>query len=1047
MTIKCPKCHFENPDNARFCGNCTTSLPSPEEISVSRTKTLETPMELLRGTTFADRYEIIEELGTGGMGMVYRVFDKKIKEDVALKLLRPEIASDKRTIERFSNELRLTRKIRHKNVCQMFDLHEEEKTHYITMEYVQGEDLKIFIRRAKYLPAGTAVSIAKQICEGLAEAHKLGVVHRDLKPRNIMIDKEGNAKIMDFGIARSLETKGITGTGAMIGTPEYMSPEQVEGKEADHRSDIYSLGVILYEMVTGRVPFEGDTPFTIGVKHKSEIPKDPKELNTQIPEDLNSVIMRCLEKDKEKRYQSAGEVRSELENIEKGIPATERVVSKRKPLSMKEITVKFSVKKLFFPALVVGTLAAIVVLVILRPFPPKEAVLIPSEKPSLAVMYFENNTGDENLDHWRKGLAELLIYDLSQSKYLTVLSADKLYNILEKLNLLEEKRYSSEDLEEVAAQGGAAHIVQGDYTKAGDIFRINVMLQETRTGKLRGSERVEGKEENFFLMGDELTKKIKVHLEITKEQIASDIDKEVGKIITNSPEAYKYYIEGRRYYNEGDYRLSIQFLERAVAHDSEFAMAYSAMAKAYANVGNQAKWKEYIQKALELTDRVPDKERYHILGLFYRQTEKTYDKAIEAYEKLLRLYPDDDSANFNLGALYLYIEEWNKARERFEVNWENKVKTFFTYINLARAYMAEGLYDKAKEVLEYYLNNFGDNPVVHFYLADNYLCQGKYDIAHREVDKAFSLNPSLYRNFAIKGDIYHAEGKLIKAQEEYQKLLDRKEQIYHLFGIESIGALYVSQGKFDNSIVHAEQGVKLAKKLGDKDWELGFHADLAYRYLKSGNPEDAMKECDEAWSLAVEVESPSWQRRVLFYRGLTYLELQSMEEAQRTADELEELIKKGMNRKEKRYYQHLMGMIELKRDKFSKAIEYFKKATSILPSQYPWIPRNDHAVFFESLAFASYRTGDLKRASKEYERVTSLTTGRLNYGDIYAKSFYMLGKIFEQKGWEGKAIESYEKFLSLWNDADPGIAEVDDARKRLADLQAAVSPQGRLQVG
>ena len=224
--MRCSKCHFENPDDTLYCGKCGTKLPSSEKIPVSHTLTLETPIkELTRGATFAGRYEVIEELGKGGMGKVYRVEDKKIKEEVALKLLKPEIAGDQKTIERFSNELKFARKIRHKNVCQMFDLGEAEGTQYITMEYVPGQDLKGLIRQTGQLTIGKAISVAKQVCEGLAEAHKLGVVHRDLKPSNIMIDEEGNARIMDFGIARSLKGKGITGAGVMIGTPEYMSPE------------------------------------------------------------------------------------------------------------------------------------------------------------------------------------------------------------------------------------------------------------------------------------------------------------------------------------------------------------------------------------------------------------------------------------------------------------------------------------------------------------------------------------------------------------------------------------------------------------------------------------------------------------------------------------------------------------------------------------------------------------------------------------------------------------------------------------------------------
>jgi serine/threonine protein kinase len=382
MAVKCPKCQTDNPSDSKYCKECATPLFTSRDIDFSHTKTLETPVEELpRGTTFAGRYEIIEELGQGGMGKVYKVFDKEVNAKVALKLIKPEVAADRNTIERFRNELRIARDISHKNVCRMYDLGREAENYYITMEYVPGEDLKSFIRRARRLDVGTAISIAKQVCEGLVEAHRLGVVHRDLKPGNIMIDRDGNAKVMDFGIARSLKAKGITGTGVMIGTPEYMSPEQVDGKEADERADIYSLGIILYEMVTGTVPFEGDTAFAVALKHKTEQPESPKRLNPQIPDDLSRLILKCLEKNKDARYQGAGEVVSELTRIEQGLPTTERAVPKRKAITSKEITVKFSLRKIFIPALALGVIAAVAALLVLLPKrQPLKQPIIPSHK-------------------------------------------------------------------------------------------------------------------------------------------------------------------------------------------------------------------------------------------------------------------------------------------------------------------------------------------------------------------------------------------------------------------------------------------------------------------------------------------------------------------------------------------------------------------------------------------------------------------------------------------------------------------------------------------
>ncbi|MEE8378265.1 MAG: serine/threonine-protein kinase, partial [Candidatus Aminicenantaceae bacterium] len=275
MNTPCPKCQTKNPGDSKFCKECAAPLPTSEDIK-DPTKTIQIPTaELTTGSTFAERYQIIEELGRGGMGRVYKAIDSKIKEKIALKLIKPEIASDEKTIERFGNELKFSRKISHRNVCRMYDLGEDQGSHYITMEYVAGEDLKSMLRMMGRMSPAQTVSIGKQICEGLAEAHRLAIIHRDLKPNNIMIDREGSARIMDFGISRSLKTKRMTDSGVMIGTPEYMSPEQAEAKEIDFRSDIYSLGVIFYEMVTGELPFKGDTPLSVAMKHKGEIPRDP----------------------------------------------------------------------------------------------------------------------------------------------------------------------------------------------------------------------------------------------------------------------------------------------------------------------------------------------------------------------------------------------------------------------------------------------------------------------------------------------------------------------------------------------------------------------------------------------------------------------------------------------------------------------------------------------------------------------------------------------------------------------------------------------------
>jgi len=323
------------------------------------------------------------------MGKVYRAQDRKIGEVVALKLIRPEISVNDKAIERFKNELKIARKITHRNICRMHDIGEEGYLHYITMEYVAGEDLKRFIRRAGTLSTGKAVHIAQQVCEGLAEAHRLGVIHRDLKPQNIMIDENGNAKIMDFGIARFVDTERMTGSGVMIGTPEYMSPEQAELLDVDRRADLYSLGVVLYEMVSGRVPFDGETPLSIAMKHKTEKPRNVRDWNAQVPPALESVIAKCLSKSPADRYQSAEEMMAALGTIEKDLATGERVVPKEKreaapaKTPTKEITVTFQVRKLLVPAVVVVAVCAIGFAVF--KFLPKKTAVLPTEETAVTI--------------------------------------------------------------------------------------------------------------------------------------------------------------------------------------------------------------------------------------------------------------------------------------------------------------------------------------------------------------------------------------------------------------------------------------------------------------------------------------------------------------------------------------------------------------------------------------------------------------------------------------------------------------------------------------
>ena len=1020
----------DNTEKSKYCANCGEKLIPTGEVNPFPTQTLFTVFKDLRiGSTFADRYQVIEELGLGGMGRVYKVLDKTVDEKVALKLLNPEIAAQEQTIERFRNELKLARKISHRHVCRMYDLSESDGMPFITMEYISGEDLKSLIKRAGQISVGKAINLAQQICEGLDEAHRMGVIHRDLKPQNIMVDMEGNAKITDFGIARSTQTKGLTGTGIIIGTPEYMSPEQVEGKPVDKRSDLYSLGIILYELVTGKLPFEGDTPLSVAVKHKIEEPRAPQDINAQIPADLNRVILKCMAKERKQRYQSAQELLSDLKKIEDGVPTTQKFVPERKTPTSKQLTLTLEPRKILYPVLAVLG-AAVLIIAFIKILPQKKLTVRRESKPSLAVMYFENNTGDTSLDHWRKALSDLLISDLSQSKYLRVLSGEKLYNILEKMNLLEANNYSSDDLKEVAQRGEVANVLVGQYALAGDTFRISIMLQNAESGENLGSDSVQGEgSESIFDMVDELTTKIKSDFQLTSAEIAGDIDMAANTLSTSSPDAFRYYSEGIKFFNSGDYTNSIAMMEMAVGLDPEFAMAYRTLSVAYKNLGYGSQAKNRLQLAYDLGESLSEKERFLIQGQFFAQSEGTYTEAIEAYNKLLDLYPMDEIGNANLGMIYVDLEDWDEAIEVLEVNRKIKDNSVQPYLTLSAAYAGKGQFKKANEVFESYLSNVADNASIHLSLAQNYISQGELELADVEAEKLFTLDPSHFWNALLKGDMAFYRGEFDRVESDYLSLLETTEPAIHHLGFMRLALFNLLLGKFSDAESYLQQGIELSEMLDEKGLQAWYRTNTAYLFLRSSNFAQALGESALGMEKAVEAEDFERQRRLLHIQGLIHVAMNSLDEAQQTAQELSALIDSGMKKNAARYHDHLMGKIEEAKGNLPAAIELFKKAVSLLPLG---IEASDwEGMFLYSLASAYHKTKDFSKAKKEYEKIIEQTTGRQYCGDVFAFSFYNLGLVELEEGHNKLAMDHFKRYLDLFGNSDQAFYEISFARDQI----------------
>jgi tetratricopeptide (TPR) repeat protein len=857
------------------------------------------------------------------------------------------------------------------------------------------------------------------------------------------VDEDGNARIMDFGIARSIRGKGITGAGVMIGTPEYMSPEQVEGKEVDQRSDIYSLGVILFEMVTGHVPFEGDTPFTIGVKHKSERPRNPRGLNSQLPEDLSRVILRCLEKDKVKRYQTAEELRTDLEKVEQGLPTTERIIAPKKSFTSREISVKFNLRKLAVPLSAVIVLAVAVV-VLWKFIPHKKVPTAPKIENSIAVISFENHTGDKAFDYLQKAIPDLLITSLERENKLYVATWERMQDLLEQMGKKNVEVIDRQLGFELCRREGIKTIVLGSYIKAGETFATDVKVLDVDTKKLlrSSSSKGEGVSSIINKQIDELTKEISEGAGLAGRGV-EPAERPIADVTTRSMEAYRYYMEGkenlRKFYFD-DARIAF---EKAVALDPDFAMAYYSLSYADYNLENIEASDAAIKRAKALSLKTTEKERLYIESDYAWRVEKNSEKSDRILRQIADKYPKEKEAFVSLGISYSGRGASDKAIVELNKVLELDPNYGEAHNELGYAYLSMGDFSKAVEHLKIYVSlNPGEaNPLDS--LAEAYFDMGRLDEAIASYIETLRINPDFENSYFSIGYIYAFRAEYAEAIKWIDKFIAMAPSPEH----KRTGYLWKGFCRLlSGSLKDCDFIFREAEQYSEPGYVWGrpyINLLKAFIYYDRGGL-DQSRGCNEAWLddfIKTHPESKLfWQGVYKFLSGLLELKAGHMDLAKNVLAEMKSLYEEmPPYRKDwiSFYMNFLSAELSLKAGSPEKAIAVFEKQAPLRPLAFTW---KDTLILYnmpmmkDVLARAYEQKGDIDGAIAEYERLITFDPKNLSRYLIHPKYHYRLARLYEQKGVKAKAVGQYRRFLDLWKDADPGLPEVEDARKRLAGL-------------
>jgi serine/threonine protein kinase/tetratricopeptide (TPR) repeat protein len=808
------------------------------DVGIGATLEVSDSASINTGTDFGPRYHVESLLGSGGMGKVYKARDRELDRTVAIKVLRPDLMTDPMAMQRFKHELLLASSISHPNILRIHDLGEYNGVKFISMAYVDGGDLTQLVRKEGRLPLERVLNIMRQLAAALAAAHGVNVVHRDLKPQNILLGSADHIYVTDFGIAKTLESDrtSVTRTGAVLGTPLYMSPEQVEGKPVDHRSDLYTYGLIFYEMLTGVLPFTGDTTFQLMYQRVHQLPKRPETVIPDLPPYLSRICLKCLEKDPAQRYQNASEILTDLE-LKHAPPHTRTVQITLPVLSNKTWLISGS-------ALIV-LLAGLLAIPPVRDFVFRHKATAPTSGiPSLkqgrfvAVLPMRILGDQGSLNYVAEGMTEALSAKLFQLRDIHTASASEV-----------QKVRPSNSLNDVARQLGVNLVVSGTIQGSGEKLRIVASLDDVSSGHRVWTQEFSGVQQDLLTLEDQIYGRLvdALALKPSNEEMAR-----AASHPTENIEAYDLYLKGRDalrgQQDLKNVQSAISLFEQALQKDHAFPLAYAGVADAslvmYRETKNSfwsAKALAAAQEAGSLNQNQP--EILLALGSVYNASGRTAE-AIAELKRALEVAPNSDEAYSRLGAAYLSnarssdgIQALKKAVEINPYYWIN-------HVNLGNAYYQLGDFTNAANCYRRVIELDPNNPYAYNNLGAVLLQSGRFQEAVEPLQKSlqFSADGQAYSNLGAAYFYLKQYDKAITAYEKSVQLVPNSDMF-----VGNLAEAYDLAGQKDRARSTFEQAIALAyKSLQVNPRDAITKGRLALWYGKKGDVKQALKFIEEA---------------------------------------------------------------------------------------------------------------------------------------------------------------------------------------------------------